>query len=316
MASIWSRIRLPGAFAAGAALGLLIGQQLSGKEPVLDGPVQVLDDAPPEASPGPVANRPSPQMALAGASEAGPLDVDVEAVLGSSLADAAAAMALEPPNERESPWLVAQKGMPDDAIGSGLDGEIGTALYELGQQQQAEGNLAAAIDSYKRAAAFAPERAQTFYDWGYLLERQGDFPGAIEKYRQAIALDPQHAYARNNLGYRMQTAGDLEGAIETYKGAVDAGAATPLTHYNLGFLLQQSGAEDQAMEAYRAALERAPEHAYAHYNLGWLLQKGGDDRAAIGHYRAALETAPDLEIARQTLRDVLARRLQDLRATR
>lgn len=200
------------------------------------------------------------------------------------------------------PMPAPQKPAPLPA--AAVDHSVARAFYELGQRQQAAGDVEAALRSYKRSAILAPDEAQTFYDWGWLLQERGDLPGAIDKYRATLAREPRHPFAYYNMGYLMQSAGDVTGAQIVYEDAIAAGADTAMTRYNLGWLTQKAGDEATAMEHYEAALRADPGHALAHYNLGYLLERQDERERAVEHYQAALASDPELSTARERLREL------------
>src|SRR6266545_2724534 len=61
---------------------------------------------------------------------------------------------------------------------------------ELGLLERRQGNLAAALEHFRRATDLDPADTVSFVQIGEVLEQQQDFPGADAAYRKAAAVEP------------------------------------------------------------------------------------------------------------------------------
>lgn len=147
-------------------------------------------------------------------------------------------------------------------------------LFQRAYAHQVAGNLADAINLYKRSIeAFPTAEAYTFLGWTYSF---------LGRYDEAIA--------------------ECQKAIE-----VDATLGNP--YNDIGAYLIELGQPREAIEwLVRATL--APRYEAPHYpwmNLGRVYEKIGPWSEAIRCYRKAIEIASDYEEARQRLKQLLAR---------
>lgn len=72
---------------------------------------------------------------------------------------------------------------------------LGTTLYQMDEFQEAEGNLAKAIQNAKTKEL----KAQAWYNYGNTQYRLGQFEKAIDAYRKALELNPEDKDAKFNL---------------------------------------------------------------------------------------------------------------------
>jgi tetratricopeptide (TPR) repeat protein len=94
------------------------------------------------------------------------------------------------------------------AAGRGYEARLllGLLLFEVG-------DLEAAANEFRAAAASAPDRAAPHYDLALVAHQQNRYREAREGYLRALSLDPGHLNARYNLSLLTHAAGaDLEAA--------------------------------------------------------------------------------------------------------
>lgn len=194
----------------------------------------------------------------------------------------------------------------------------GSACTESGQ-------LARAADSFRQAAALAPQSPELQFNLAVTLGRLGQRDAAIAAYQRALKLKPGFAVAHYNLGTALKDAGRLDEAAASLERAIALAPRELAAHANLGAVRQAQGRLDDAVACYRAALaiapsarghlslasalraqgrlaeaqaelERAvalePGYADAHNNLGETLWDQGQVDAALACWRRALELAP------------------------
>jgi Tfp pilus assembly protein PilF len=182
--------------------------------------------------------------------------------------------------------------------------EEALAHYERGLAQQDAGELAGAVESYRRAIALDPGLAKAHNNLGTLLQAQGDLQAAIGSYETALALDPRLLDAARNLGIAWLDRGDMRLAERYCRVALELSPASPELrtqfahiHFNLGVAFEKERRFEDALHRYRAALELKNDCADAWLNAGALLELRGDAAGADEHYRRAIAARPDLVLA-------------------
>jgi predicted O-linked N-acetylglucosamine transferase (SPINDLY family) len=131
--------------------------------------------------------------------------------------------------------------------------------------------------------------------------RTGELPAAIELYRRAAALRPQSSAVQNNLALACKEAGDAESALAAARTAVALAPANPGLWTNLGNLYRDLGNLDDAVAAYRRTLSLDPSSVPALNNLGIALHDAGRVEEAVSHYRRAIEIDPAAVMAHSNL---------------
>jgi Tfp pilus assembly protein PilF len=139
--------------------------------------------------------------------------------------------------------------------------DLALLYWRQGYERQADGDLDAAIDLYRRSVAVLPTaEGHTFLGWAY--SQQGRLEEAIAECRTAIALDPEYGNPYNDLGVYLMEQGRLAEAA----GCLERAAAAPrydcpfYAHFNLGRLHERQGQWLKAMAEYRLALQLQPDY--------------------------------------------------------
>jgi predicted O-linked N-acetylglucosamine transferase (SPINDLY family)/ADP-heptose:LPS heptosyltransferase len=170
--------------------------------------------------------------------------------------------------------------------------------FLLGRVRLALGDVDAAIDFLRKAAALDPAMVPAHNDLGILLQNRGELDEAEACYRRAIEIAPRFAEAMSNLGAVLAERGRLEQATAWYKRALAEKDDLPDAHNNLGSALAKLDRAGEAEALHRRAIELKPDFADAHYNLGVALHDQGRFDAALASYATALQLAPDKVDAR------------------
>jgi Flp pilus assembly protein TadD len=157
------------------------------------------------------------------------------------------------------------------------------ALHLSGLIAHQAGKLDIAVDLISRAIRVKPS-GPMYYNLGVSLQAQGQLDAAIESYRSAVALKPDDAEAHSNLGTALQLQGQFEAAIESFRRAIGLKPEAAGAHSNLGVALQAQGQLDAAIESFRRALVLNPDDAEAHNNLGVALLLRADFHAGWREY--------------------------------
>jgi len=149
------------------------------------------------------------------------------------------------------------------------------------------------------------EQSDFWFQKGLELEQaNGDLAQAIEAYLKAVELNPAAAGALVNLGTIYFHKREWKRSEQYYRAAVEADANYALAHYNLGNLYDERGDSDRAYTHYHAALRIQPQYADAHYNLALLHQGQGDMMKALSHWNTYLKLDPGSQWAQIARREI------------
>jgi tetratricopeptide (TPR) repeat protein len=122
------------------------------------------------------------------------------------------------------------------------DRERALALWHEGYRLQAEGDLDAAIQAYRRSLTVRPTaEAHTFLGWA--MSFQGRLDEAIEECHRAIAVDPDFGNPYNDIGVYLMQQDKLEEAIPWLQRAKHAPRYEPrqFPYMNLGRIYMKQG---------------------------------------------------------------------------
>lgn len=214
-----------------------------------------------------------------------------------------AAMRQGNPRAALTAFLDALEAMPDDPL---TIFNVGMALIELGEKEQAEARL-------RQSIAINDNYRDPQYNLALILAERGDLAGAERHFRRAGEIDPEDVEARVRHADILTRLQRTDEAVDLLEGVLEADAASPLARLALGAAHQKAGAVDAARVALAKVLEAAPgapaERAEAHYRLAVLTEANGAaaDVDPIKHLRQAIELDPDFAEAHALLGRALAR---------
>jgi len=159
----------------------------------------------------------------------------------------------------------------------------GTALAALGQSDEAERSLRAAIE---RDPYFAP----AYVNLADLVRRRAGEAEAQALLESALSLAPEVASLHFSLGLSYVRSGRLDTAVAALTRAVEQAPEVPQYAYTLGVALRSTPAHERGLEVLRETHERFPGHAETLVALATMLRDDGriDDATA---YARKLVTA-------------------------
>ncbi len=173
-------------------------------------------------------------------------------------------------------------------------------VFEVTEAQEAlaagldahqQGNLANAIEEYRRGIASDARNPGLYNNLGIVLRQTGNLEEAAQAFEGALKIDLKYEKALNNLGVTRYQQGRFEDAIDLFKQAIRINASNAESYVNLGIIYLQAGRSDEAVGALQDALRYDPRSAEAHYNLALLWERRGDRDRALQHYERFLELA-------------------------
>ena len=170
--------------------------------------------------------------------------------------------------------------------------------FNLGVNQQKQGNVTEAIKEYENVLRLNPDNAEAHNNLGAIYKEQGDLDKALEHYQFVIASNPKMDEAHNNLGVIYYLKGDHDEAVEEYRKALELNHDNLKCLVNLGLVYKARGMELKTIDTLETILSIEPFQAEAHYNLAILYEELGHLEAAIQHYTGFVNNAgsdyPDL----------------------
>ena len=169
------------------------------------------------------------------------------------------------------------------------------ALKNEGNARKAAGDLAGAIDDYRRALEVAPDYVAALYNLGLALRERGEFTEAEDCFRRVVEVDARDVDALFNLAALRRRRLDFAGAAETYRRALEISpdnAHLWLMRGEAGVARYTNESVREAAECFRRAIELEPGLADAHYHLAQVREFDGAHGEALHGYEQALRLDP------------------------
>jgi tetratricopeptide (TPR) repeat protein len=165
------------------------------------------------------------------------------------------------------------------------------------------GELAKAIESYRRAIAANPRLANAHYGLGNALAETADFPGAIAQYRRALAVRPQYPDAYCNLGSALRWNGRLQESLDCYRRGHELGNRQPgwkYKNYSAQWVRQAErwARLGRQLPAFLRG-DRKPQGAAECLEVAQLCRYTKHFAASVRFYRVAFAEQPNAEPARR-----------------
>lgn len=125
------------------------------------------------------------------------------------------------------------------------------------------------------------------------LQQQGDLEAAVKSYRDFLAVRPNEIAARSNLGVLLARLGRFDEAIAEYKKALDLEPGNAGVSLNLGLAYYKSGRIPEAAADFFKARERAPGNLQITLLLADCQLRMGHNDAVIELLRPIEQQHPD-----------------------
>lgn len=169
-----------------------------------------------------------------------------------------------------------------------------------------------ANDSFQRAIAKAPTRADFIGNYANALLEQNRIDAAIGYCEQSLSLNANQAEVLNVLGNAYMAQNSNEKAAECFRRALQLRPQYSHALNNLGNALQKMNNAADAIPCYQRALELQDGYAEASNNLGQALKSLGRIDEARSHFRKALQRMPGFRQASLNLAEVDSNWLEPL----
>lgn len=162
-----------------------------------------------------------------------------------------------------------------------------------GRLALAQGDRAAALQSFRSATELLPENAEAANSYGQMLVRDGKPADAVGYLERAVSLDPGRWAYRFNLARCYGLLDRWDASVREYREAARIFPGDYATHFNLGLALQRFGDEEAAAVELRAAVDSRPEEPSFHLALGQTYERLGRKKEADEAFRKYIELAPE-----------------------
>jgi tetratricopeptide (TPR) repeat protein len=179
------------------------------------------------------------------------------------------------------------------------EGNLGSALMEMGRPDLAEPHL-------ERAIQLMPTLSTAHYDLGTLLHRQNQLDRAVHEYQIALqhpSDEREAAQTYNNLGVLFTQLGRRDEAVAAFTAALAINPDEQNSLLGRGLIEREEGKLDAAGQDFSRAAQVAPS-PLALYWEGRVLEEKGQLSAAAEAYRAVLNLTPDFGDAQARLGNV------------
>jgi tetratricopeptide (TPR) repeat protein len=163
-----------------------------------------------------------------------------------------------------------------------------------GRLYLAQGNTAAAIESFQTAIKENPNLLPPYYALAkiYLSDKQEQ--KAIAQYEAVLEVNPKQAQSHMLLGVIYDTQKQYDLSEKHYRAALEINPEFAPAANNLAFILVDQGKNiDEALALAQKAKEKLPDSPYIMDTLGWVYYKKGLYDLAIGEFSDSLAKIPE-----------------------
>jgi tetratricopeptide (TPR) repeat protein len=133
--------------------------------------------------------------------------------------------------------------------------DFAAALGVSGRLDEAEAMYQSALAIDKDSVVARRGLAATVFAVAHRLQTQGELAKAVDTYRKALEFRPDFIEAHNNLGNALKEQGKLDEAIVVYRRALEFQPDFAEAHHNLAIAYREQGKQDQADAARRKAIQ-------------------------------------------------------------
>lgn len=151
------------------------------------------------------------------------------------------------------------------------------------------------------------QNAELHYLRGQMHQEAGNLAPALESYRRAIQLEPGYTEARMALGLQQLASGNYADALSQFQTAAQLAPTLPAVRLALGDAYRATKAWTQAKAEFDRVIEMDPQNAQVHFNLGMLYREAGASFPGVTIIEAYQRAVTELNRYRQLMGPRLAR---------
>jgi tetratricopeptide (TPR) repeat protein len=153
----------------------------------------------------------------------------------------------------------------DQAIA--LSPQFAKAYFNQGRVLLDLDRASEALEAIAQGRAIDPESSEGWRLVARAQAEEGDVDAAIATYRELLVRDESDAWGLNNLGMLLFERGDVAGALGPLARAVQVRPTAPLFLNNLGMVLERSGYPVAALRRYTLAVQHDSSYTKAVRNV-------------------------------------------------
>ena len=142
--------------------------------------------------------------------------------------------------------------------------------YNLGCAFQEKGGNSEAIENFKKALQFNPNKPSIHNNLGTALLNNGDIISAAKEFRQSIHLNPNHAGAHNNLAMILYNQKRFDLSRNHFQQVITLHPNFPNAHYHMALILARERSYEKALFHYNNAVRINPVYGTGNYQSDFL----------------------------------------------
>ena len=167
------------------------------------------------------------------------------------------------------------------------------ALIGRGNDLMDRGDLAEAIETYRKLTTLAPQSGPAHRNLALALERDGKLSEALSVCGRAVELQSDDLEAYLIMARLLLRLERTDRAVSMYELAALAAPARSDVQASLAAALARQGRLEEAGAACQKAIELAPQNVGAYLNLGIIRSKRDDLEGAVEAYGKAVSIDPN-----------------------
>ncbi len=167
------------------------------------------------------------------------------------------------------------------------------ALLYLGTLEVRNGNSAAAVPFFEKAARLKPSDARILNDLGYVYRLNGRLQEALKSFRASLRIKPHDPLTLCNIGLLQLDLNQPEMALKSFGKALSVEPDNVANLCNRGSILLSLGRPAEALADYAKAFVREPANPSVLNGLGDAHRDLNNIDAAVRDYQSALALRPD-----------------------
>jgi tetratricopeptide (TPR) repeat protein len=202
------------------------------------------------------------------------------------------------------------------------DSNQASVYFQLGKDQEQEGNIEEAIASYLEAVKLSLGNfsyCQGLSEALIKINQPHHWEQAITIYRRIISKNPNSIWGIYFLGFSLQNTQQFEAACQAYQNAISINPDFFWAYFSLGNCAKEMQQWEEAIIAYQRALELNPGYtslnsdiAEAYYQLGKKYIEQNQLEEAAQCYQKALEKQHYQKLAYYDLQEMIAKGFYEL----
>jgi tetratricopeptide (TPR) repeat protein len=180
-------------------------------------------------------------------------------------------------------------------IDAKLTKDRSNAYVMIGEAYRRKGDLANAIDAFKKAREATPDNTAALDNLAVVLDAASRWDEARSVYEAARKLQPNNVISLNNEAFLIaEHGGDLEQALTMAQRATQIAPKVPEVRDTLGWIYLKKGLPAEAADVFKGVVADQPANATYRYHLGIAYMQKGDKPNARKELQDSLKYNPSV----------------------